>query len=149
MKVASKISDAFRVLISVLWFTIYAGGGAFLLAKQATANPNNVSPYAPLIIFIWVVGFFVGRRLIEDLFWSAVEFVNPKAEANSVGIAEISINIDSIHPIYSNKIATNFLRNDRICAGYNGKTNYNKKETGKIFSHFKNHGKIYKVPIAC
>ena len=42
-------------------------GGAALLARLALENVEQISPLAPLVVFAWVVGFFLGHAGLEKL----------------------------------------------------------------------------------
>lgn len=54
-------------MVSVAWFIAYVGGGAVAFAEFAAANPSRVPPYMAVVVFIWVVGFFVGHALLDTL----------------------------------------------------------------------------------
>ena len=53
------------LIISIVWFIAYCGGGAYLLALQAIKNPNHVPIYMPFLILLWIVGFFIGYFILE------------------------------------------------------------------------------------
>jgi hypothetical protein len=52
-------------MLSIAWFILYAVGGAVVFAKFAAAHSSHVAPYMPVVIFVWIAGFFVGHSLLE------------------------------------------------------------------------------------
>src|ERR1043166_1381076 len=76
MKTSAK--SIVGVALSVAWLLSYAGGGAYLLAHKAMENTGHVAAYMPLVIFLWVAGFFIGHAALEracSLFIRSEEFV--------------------------------------------------------------------------
>lgn len=76
MKTTAK--SVVGVLISIAWILIYVGGGGLLLAHRATANINHVSPYIPVVIFLWIVGFFIGHAVIEKFCLYVFSLISPR-----------------------------------------------------------------------
>jgi hypothetical protein len=52
---------------SIIWVIVYVGGGSFAFAWAASTHIHYVAPYMPLLIFLWVAGFFVGHCIIEKI----------------------------------------------------------------------------------
>jgi len=136
-----SVKSIFGVTLSIAWLFIYAGGGAFLLARHATANIDRVSPSVPVFIFLWIVGFFVGHIVIEKF----CSFVFQLGKSNvSDGQFLQAVNIDNLRPVYANKNALNFFE-----YGQGSSTHHNKKkDTCKIIAFFKPRVTIYKIPAA-
>src|SRR6266850_651966 len=94
--------------LSILWFTAYAGGGAYRIACYAFAHQDDVPPFIPLLIFAWVVGFFVGHALLEKFrtdFLACLRVERPGAEGPALRVKEIPSVQQSrrlwTHPVFS------------------------------------------------
>ena len=46
---------------------LYLIGIPLLMAKYALNHIDDITPFAPLIIFLWVVGFMYGRLFLDKL----------------------------------------------------------------------------------
>jgi hypothetical protein len=126
-------------MLSTAWLVAYAGGGAFLFARQATDNVDHIGAYVPFVLFIWVVGFFVGHWVIEKFFltlFQSGQFVWGLRKKPQV------LDIDNLRvatvPVYEKKTQAILI--------YSSQNNRNpKKDTSKILSFHKAALNIYKI----
>ena len=129
------------VVVSLAWLIAYVGSGAFLLAREAAANLNYVSAFIPIVVFLWVGGYFVGHAIIGKLFLFIVRS-KPLASGNQLQ----DLNIDNL-PIVSR------ITPKRHSEGYSYRTtkqnNNDKKDTAKIARFSKSRPSNYKVPQYC
>lgn len=143
MKTSSKITAILDIALPAAWFVAYSGGGAFLLARQATSNPDHVSPYIPFVIFLWIAGFFIGHQIIETCYLFLIKLHDSKLHAFQNASV---LDIDNLRVAGSD--SCNNLPSELI--NYASKSNYNvKKDTSKIVRFLKPKGSIYKVPLHC
>jgi hypothetical protein len=141
MKISVK--SVFGVMISIAWLVVYVGGGALFLARQAIKNPDSVPAYIPFVIFLWIVGFFVGHVAIEKFF---LIFLRSN-KTNLVACQHLqTLDIDNLpipnRTVYK-KYPENFFK-------YPSRHNCNaKKDTGKIINFSKPATSIYKIVQHC
>jgi hypothetical protein len=135
----TSVKSIFGVMLSIAWLVAYVGGGALLLARQATDNVDHVGVYFPFLLFIWVAGFFLGHCAIEKVFltlFQSAHFVWGVRKQPQV------LDIDSLRvapaPVYE-KTTQGILI-------YSSNNNRNqKKDTSKILSFHKEALNIYKI----
>jgi hypothetical protein len=65
MKMMDEIKLLLSIFIPIIWFLVYVGGGSFGIAYIAAHNLNHVAWYMPVLIPVWIVGFFVGNILLR------------------------------------------------------------------------------------
>jgi hypothetical protein len=134
-----SVKSIFGVMLSTAWLVAYVGGGAFLLARQATDNVDHVGAYVPFVLFIWVVGFFLGHCAIEKFFLTLFQ-----SEHFAWGVRKQPQVLD----IDSSRVATVpvYEKNTQSILIYSSKKNRNpKKDTSKILSLHKAALNIYKI----
>jgi hypothetical protein len=55
------------------------------LARFAAADPDHAPPYMPLVVFLWVVGFFAGRAGLERLYVAVSAWASRKNLTGRLG----------------------------------------------------------------
>jgi len=128
MKTSAK--SIFGVMLSIAWLFAYAGGGAFVLARHAMANLDHVSPYIPAVIFLWVIGFFIGHSVIENIFLFVFKTGNSGVSIGKNFNSQINIDIlpNISVPAYA------YAKPNTRTLGSGGGCHYNsKKNTSKIY----------------
>jgi hypothetical protein len=46
------------IVAAILWLVVYCGGGSFCFATYALRHPDHVPFYMPVLILLWIVGYF-------------------------------------------------------------------------------------------
>lgn len=80
-----KVPSAGKAL-SIVWFTVYVGGGALVLARSLTVSSDHVSWYMPLVMFSWIAGFFLGHAVVGKLYSYTLAPESEKKEPAQSGV---------------------------------------------------------------
>jgi hypothetical protein len=141
MKISVK--SVFGVMLSIAWLVVYVGCGAILLEHQVIKNPDRVPVYIPLVVFLWVAGFFVGHAAIEKIFLIFLQSKNPHLASSHVSHALDTDNLPIPNKTINKKYPANFFNNPLR------QNNNPKKDTGKFIKVFKSSACAYKIARHC